>query len=470
MAKQWKHTFSKFYNGETDDTFIPTWDKYLSSYNIEPVLHPRYLELSERIVKTFAFTTTSDITIIVPIPNNKIYMSFSEIFLWTVNTTTITTLIGWSGYCNGGFLYNTSWALKVYIFDQTNMYRMNADLTTKEDTTAHAGWVVTAVTTASNTLVYAVWSQLYQVNNAGTISSALTTLPYGSVVKKLYYYNDLLYVFTQFWSDTVIYQCSFDWTVYNITYKHAKEDVKIYDMAWSSGTMYWVSNLWLYQCSGIDSQRIKNVLFYSNARCSFYKDDLLYIIEGLSVARYGTNIIWFPKAYVLLAENPFGASIAAIDWVTMIEVRIAWESDIITFWTRYPNTGEIVTMPYDAWVLWAEKNLNVIEFAYELKTGKTGASIQVQIQTNLMELNNTATYINIATLSTLSNSVMRCRIDKQEILTALVDENPDWQYARFKIILNWWDVDGSSYMRYSPKVYQDIMIAGNFINDAETYL
>jgi len=78
----------------------------------------------------------------------------------------------------------------------------------------------------------------------------------------------------------------------------------------------------------------------------------------------------------------------------------------------------------------------VIEFAYELKTGKTGASIQVQIQTNLMELNNTATYINIATLSTLSNSVMRCRIDKQEILTALVDENPDWQYARFKIILN----------------------------------
>lgn len=81
MAKQWKHTFSKFYNGETDDTFIPTGDKYLSSYNIEPVLHPRYLELSERIVKTFAFTTTSDISVIVPIPNNKIYISFSEVFL-----------------------------------------------------------------------------------------------------------------------------------------------------------------------------------------------------------------------------------------------------------------------------------------------------------------------------------------------------------------------------------------------------
>jgi len=31
---------------------------------------------------------------------------------------------------------------------------------------------------------------------------------------------------------------------------------------------------------------------------------------------------------------------------------------------------------------------------------------------------------------------MRCRIDKQEIITALAGENPDWQYARFKIIEN----------------------------------
>lgn len=93
-------------------------------------------------------------------------------------------------------------------------------------------------------------------------------------------------------------------------------------------------------------------------------------------------------------------------------------------------------MPYDAGVLWAEKNLNVIEFAYELKTGKTGASVQIQIQTNIMELNNTSTYINLRTLSTLGNTVMRCRIDRQEILTALASETPDWQYARFKIILN----------------------------------
>lgn len=468
MAKQWKHTFSKFYNGETDDNFIPTGDKYLSSYNIEPVLHPRYLELSERIVRTFAFTTTSDISVIVPIPNNKIYISFLEVFLWLVNTTTITTLIWWTGYCNWGFLYNTSWALKVYIFDQTNMYRMNANLTTKEATTAHAWWVVTAVTTASNTLVYAIGSQLYQVNNAGTISAALTTMPYGTVVKKLYYYNDLLYVFTQFGADTVIYQCSFDGTVYNITYKHTKEDVTIYDMAWSSGAMYWVSNLGLYQCSGIDSQRIKNVTFASDAKCSFYKDDFLYMLQGGYVARYWTNIPWLPKAYVRLAS--WSPSIVAIDWITMVEARTSWESDVLDFASRYPNTWEIVTMPYDAWVLWAEKNLNVIDFAYELKTGKTWASIQIQVQTNLMELNNTSTYKNILTLSTLSNSVMRCRIDKKEIIDALSTENPDWQYARFKIILNGWDPDWSSYMRYSPKVYQDILIAGEFINDAETYL
>jgi len=58
-------------------------------------------------------------------------------------------------------------------------------------------------------------------------------------------------------------------------------------------------------------------------------------------------------------------------------------------------------MPYDAGAIWSEKNLDVIIFPYELKTGKTGASIQIQIQTNLMELNNTSTYKNIRTLDTL---------------------------------------------------------------------
>lgn len=31
---------------------------------------------------------------------------------------------------------------------------------------------------------------------------------------------------------------------------------------------------------------------------------------------------------------------------------------------------------------------------------------------------------------------MRCRIDRDQVLTALAAENPDWQYARFKIIIN----------------------------------
>jgi hypothetical protein len=79
MAKQWKHTFSKFYNGETDDTFIPVGDKYLSSYNVEPVLHPRYLELANRIVKSSAMTTTSDILQIVNLPTTKVYISTSEV-------------------------------------------------------------------------------------------------------------------------------------------------------------------------------------------------------------------------------------------------------------------------------------------------------------------------------------------------------------------------------------------------------
>jgi len=117
-------------------------------------------------------------------------------------------------------------------------------------------------------------------------------------------------------------------------------------------------------------------------------------------------------------------------------------------------------MPYDAGILWADKNLEVLCFPYELKLGNAGASIQIQIQTNLMELNNTATYVNLKTLNTLTNSVSTCRIDKQEILNALGANVPEFTYFRLKIILN-----RATSIEYSPKVYQDIYIAGSWVND-----
>ena len=471
MAKWWKHTFNKFYNWESDDTFISTGDKYLSSYNIEPVLRPRWLQLSELIVKVYAMTTTGEILQMVTIPGSRrVDISFSEVHLnWLPKQLTI----GWSWYCHAWFLYDSTGALKIIVFDQTKYWNCNDDISTATGT-VHP-WsvtgVVTAVVNSNNTLVYSIGSILYQLSMAGTVvtsSVLMTSLPFGTNVKKLYFYNDLLYVFTQLWADTIIYQCSYDWSKYSINYTHVKKEVSIYDMAWSGANMYWISNLWLYQSSGVESKRIKNQLLSNIARCSIYKDDLLYIVHSGDVYRYGTDLPWFPKAFVKLYTHSSG--IVALEWQFFMESRTGGESDLLAFGTRYPNTGEIVTIPYDASVLWAEKSIDVIDFAYELKTGKTGASIQIQCMTNLMELVNTANYVNILTLSTLGNDTMRCRIDKKEILTALWSNNPDFQYIRFKIILNWWDPDGSSLARYTPKVYQDIMISGTFLNDAEIYL
>lgn len=64
----WKHTFKTFYEGETDDTFIPTGNKYLSSFNINPSSDPRYLQLSERLITTDTETTTADLTDILALP------------------------------------------------------------------------------------------------------------------------------------------------------------------------------------------------------------------------------------------------------------------------------------------------------------------------------------------------------------------------------------------------------------------
>lgn len=468
MAKKWNHTFSKFYNGETDDAFIPTGDKYLSSYNIEPVLNPRYLELHWLLNKQYWLTTTSDIISMTDIPLGRVDLSSSEAF-YNGTSFTSTTTLPWFSYM--GYLYDTSGVLKNYIFGTNDkIAKMNADCTALDwALITKATWTVTAVSQVYNTILFAVGSTIYKIDNAGLVWTALSTIPYGSTIKKMYFFNDILYIFTQLWPDTIIYQASYDGANYSISYRHIKEDVSIYDMAWSGGKMYWLSNLWYYQTNGIDSELIKNISFTSSARCSFYRDSLVYIVDWLNIYRYGTNLVWFPDAFAKIYTHT--ASIIAVTGRLFFETRAAWESDLLAFeTTRYATTGEIITMPYDAGVLWAEKSLDVIDFPYELKTGKTWASIQIQIQTNLMELNNTATYINIRTLSDLSNSVMRCRIDRQEILTALANENPNWQYARFKIILNGGLPDGSSRMQYSPKIYQDILIAGEFLNDAETYL
>ena len=64
----WKHTFKTFYEGETDDSFIPTGNKYLSSSNIDPSSNPKYLQLSERLVTLDTETTTADLTDILALP------------------------------------------------------------------------------------------------------------------------------------------------------------------------------------------------------------------------------------------------------------------------------------------------------------------------------------------------------------------------------------------------------------------
>lgn len=451
----WKHTFNAFYNGETDDTFIPTGDKYLSSYNIDPSSNPRYLQLSERLVTTGTMVTTADITDILALPwSAYVYTGNWNVFY---NSTEVTSTIAGSSYTFAHYLYNSSWLMKVYVFDGTNVYRMDSTLSTKEATTAHATGTVTAVCQATNTIVFSVWNVLYQVNNAGWISTVLSTLPYGINIKKLYFYNDVLYIFTQDWPDAKIYQARYNGSSYDILYWHTKEDISLYDMCGTGWKMYWTSNVWLYQTDWVDSKLIKRNLFSSASRCSIFQDNFVYIIDWASVYRYGTSLPSFPNPFVKLYTHT--TSLASINWSNIAESRSGWSVNRVSFGGR-ASTGEIITMPYDSWVLWAEKNLEVLCFPYELKTGNDWASIQIQIQTNLMELNNTVTYVNLKTLSTLSNSVSTCRIDTQEILTALWSNVPEFTYFRLKIILN-----RSTSTEYSPKVYQDVYIAGSWVND-----
>lgn len=454
----WKHTFKTFYEGETDDTFIPTGNKYLSSFNINPSSNPRYLQLSERLITIDTETTTADLTDILALPwNAYVYTGSGNVFY---NSTERTATVWGSGYTFAHYLYNTSSALKVFVFDSTSVYRMNSDLSTKEATIATAGGTVTAVCQATNTLVFAIWSILYQLTNASTVSTVLTTLPYGITVKKLYFYNDILYIFTQDWPDIKIYQARYNGSSYDLIYWHVKEDISIYDMCGSGWRMYWVSNVGFYQTDGVESQLIKRKTFTSSARCSIHQDYFVYIIDWVEVCRFGTSLPWFPKPFVELYNHD--APLAAVNGPIFLEARSVWGTVDRLWFSGRASSGEIVTIPYDASALWADKSLEVICFPYELKTGSTWASIQIQMQTNLMELDNSATFNNILTLTDLSNDVGICRIDASQILSAMGSKTPNFSWVKFKIILN-----RSTSGEYTPKVYQDIYIAGSFLNDAK---
>jgi hypothetical protein len=115
---------------------------------------------------------------------------------------------------------------------------MNADLTTKEATTAHATGDVTAVCNDSNTILYAIGSIIYRVDSTSTITNAFSAtatfspLPYGSSIKKLYIYNGTLYIFSTLGSDTIIYQALLQSSgYYAINYQHTKRGILVRDMA-----------------------------------------------------------------------------------------------------------------------------------------------------------------------------------------------------------------------------------------------
>ena len=239
---------------------------------------------------------------------------------------------------------------------------------------------------------------------------------------------------------------------------------------WDWNSIYWVTSNYIMQFSGGYSQEV-STFWYSNnvVNANFvsstqltYSTGFLYIASESTIYRYGTNKPW-RTPYITSYQAPVTVSAITpnyIHWLFGIDNRL------YALWSAYHTTGTAITLPYDAWVYGDDKSNLQFRVGYQLPistyTG-TQCSITIGVMTDYMELNNTVNFVTVATIT--DKTKQRQYVTVQEINTALSNAGywDEWQYIRFKIVLNGWNESGGNMTR--TPIFYDIKAIHNTIKD-----
>ena len=351
-----------------------------------------------------------------------------------------------------------------YFFDNTNILQTNSAVTSVTNTTSHAGWTVTASVLIYKTILFAIWATIYSYDLTSIATapvSIATNIPIitGSVVKYMYFYNDMLVIVTTKDTDTIIYQVQYGSSGYSIFSTETKKWYTCYWAIWDSGTVYWTTTDKIFGFQGGNSQELRYVwfssslsewFFWSSPKLAFDKG-ILYIANWTTIYKYGRK---HDGRRMSLTTKTSPRIILAItgNFIHTQETT----NYIYTTAPTYPNSGYSITIPYDAWVYWDNKSNLQFRVGYQLPTG---TSITIGVMTDTMELASSSTYTTVATISDTTKK--RQYISVKEINEALWDS--EWQSIRFKNTLN--GAGWSSWARtLTPKLF-DIKCIHNEIKD-----
>lgn len=351
-----------------------------------------------------------------------------------------------------------------YFFDNTNILQTDSGITSVTNTRSHAGWTVTASVLIYKSILFSIGATIYSydlTSLATAPASLATNIPIitGSVVKYMYFYNDMLVIVTVKDTDTIIYQVQY-WTGgYTIYSTEVKKGYICYGAIWDSGTVYWTTEYKIFGFQGGTSQELRYVWFGSDLSEGFFWSSpklafdkwILSIANGTTIYKYWIKKVG-RKASLTVKTSPRPIQAITGNFVHTQETT----NYIYTTTTKYPNSGYRISLPYDAWVYWDDKSNLQFRVGYQLPTG---TSITIGVMTDTMELVSPSTYTTVATITDTTKK--RQYVTVWEINTALGDS--EWQSIRFKITLN--GAGWSTWARtLTPKLF-DIKCIHNDIKD-----
>ncbi len=343
--------------------------------------------------------------------------------------------------------------------------------------TAGTGYGVSASVSVYGKVIFANDSTIYEYDPLLPTTAPVvknTTIPYGSKILHMYFYNDMLYVVTRLFNDTIIYSLQYVNNAWTTAYSIYSTDInKGYTCLGAIGdgnSIFWVTPAYIMQFSGGYSQKVSTFWGTNNvAENGFvssphlhYWTGFLYVSSWSTVYRYGSNKPW---------RSPFITSFQApapVSWITQNYIHgLSWSNNnLYVFSNRFHNTCTIITLPYDAGIYGDDKDNLSFRVGYKLPlwvyTG-TQCSLDIGVMTDYMEMNNT---VNFATVASITNSAkQRQYVTVWEINNALANAwySPEWQYIRFKIVLKGGNEIGGN-MTKTP-IFFDIKATHNTIKD-----
>lgn len=457
-----------------DRFFWSKWQAYFLE-NVD-ISEQRYVKLDTKFIQTNSLGAF-----------NETILAMKETPQWVVQCGYTKVWLG-----GGDKTATVAWAYAFEYFgdvsgQQKNVFIQNAlCITTNSDIsavtwsvafTAGTGYWVWASTSVYGKVLFSNDNIIYEYDPATPSTAPVNKndkIPFGSKIICLYFYNDILYVVTRKFNDTIIYSMQYTNTGGTTAYNIYNVDKNVWYIClwavWDGSSIYWVTSNYIMQFSGGNSQKVSTFWGSSNVNTNWfvsspqltYSKGFLYISTGSTVYKYWSNKPW---RYPYLTSFQAPTTVSAIT-ENYIHWLVGTDNRLYSLGSAYHSTGTVITLPYDAWVYWDSKSDLQFRIGYQLPistyTG-TQCSITVAIMTDYMELNNSVNTVTVATIT--DKTKQRQYVSISEINTALENAwySNDWQYIRFKITLNGGNESGGNMTR--TPIFYDIKSIHNTIKD-----